>query len=268
MVIYITINLVNGKKYIGRDSKNNPNYYGSGPAIKNAIKKYGKQNFKKEIIEHCENINHLMERERYWLNYYNAGNDLMFYNLNNLSSGGSLPGEKNYFYGKHHSSEAKQKIRESKIGKTHSDETRKKLRISHTGKKLSTETKQKLSLAKKGRVFSDEHKKKLSRASTGEKNHMYGKTHSEERKQIMRERMAGEKNPMYGKGYRCVGEKNGNFKGYILCIEGKYKGQRKTASEWTHIFGKKHPACICSHLSGRAYKNGIDGNFLKWEHDI
>ena len=26
MVIYMTTNLINGKKYIGRDSKNNPKY--------------------------------------------------------------------------------------------------------------------------------------------------------------------------------------------------------------------------------------------------
>jgi len=53
--VYITINLINGKQYIG-DHTINPherNYYiGSGrPYFKNAVKKYGKENFFKEILE-------------------------------------------------------------------------------------------------------------------------------------------------------------------------------------------------------------------------
>ena len=52
MIIYQTTNLINGKKYIGKDANNNPNYIGSGADLKIAIKEYGKHNFKKEIIEH------------------------------------------------------------------------------------------------------------------------------------------------------------------------------------------------------------------------
>ena len=85
MIIYKTTNLVNGKQYIGRDSRNNPNYLGSGTAIKNAILKHGRDNFKKEILEYCKNIDHLIDREEYWLNYYDAGNNPVFYNLHNCS---------------------------------------------------------------------------------------------------------------------------------------------------------------------------------------
>ena len=53
MIIYKTTNLINSKIYVGQDSKNNYNYLGSGIIIKKAIKKYGKENFKKEIIEYC-----------------------------------------------------------------------------------------------------------------------------------------------------------------------------------------------------------------------
>ena len=49
MVIYCTTNLINGKKYIGSDTNNNPYYLGSGVSIIKAIKKYGRNNFKKEI---------------------------------------------------------------------------------------------------------------------------------------------------------------------------------------------------------------------------
>jgi len=51
MIIYKTTNTINGKIYIGKDVKNDPNYIGSGLYIKNAIKKYGKEHFKKETIE-------------------------------------------------------------------------------------------------------------------------------------------------------------------------------------------------------------------------
>jgi len=50
--IYQVTNLINDKTYIGKHQTMKPNdsYYGSGVAIKNAIKKYGKKNFKKEIL--------------------------------------------------------------------------------------------------------------------------------------------------------------------------------------------------------------------------
>ena len=44
MIIYMTINNINGKKYIGKDVKNNPKYLGSGFDLQKAIKKYGKEN--------------------------------------------------------------------------------------------------------------------------------------------------------------------------------------------------------------------------------
>ncbi len=53
MVIYKTTNKINKKFNNGADSRNNPNYLGSGVYLINAIKKYGKENFKKEILEEC-----------------------------------------------------------------------------------------------------------------------------------------------------------------------------------------------------------------------
>lgn len=51
MVIYKITNTINGKIYIGKQSNRNKKYMGSGKWIKRAIKKYGRSNFIKEIID-------------------------------------------------------------------------------------------------------------------------------------------------------------------------------------------------------------------------
>ena len=70
MIIYKTTNLINGKIYIGQDSKNDPKYIGSGYLLIKSIKKYGKNNFKKEILEICQNKFDLNIREIFWINFY------------------------------------------------------------------------------------------------------------------------------------------------------------------------------------------------------
>ena len=52
--IYITTNLINGKYYIGKHKgEMDDKYLGSGIILKQAIEKYGKVNFKKEVIVIC-----------------------------------------------------------------------------------------------------------------------------------------------------------------------------------------------------------------------
>jgi len=94
MVVYMTVNLINNKKYIGADSKNNPKYFGSGRIIKKAIKKYGIENFNKIILEECNTLEELFNREKYWINFFDATNNDNFYNL--LSGGqGCIKSEEN-----------------------------------------------------------------------------------------------------------------------------------------------------------------------------
>jgi group I intron endonuclease len=86
MIIYKTTNLINQKFYIGKDTHNNPNYYGSGKKLKLAIKKYGLENFKKEILETCSSLEELNTREKFWISELNAVDD--GYNLTEGGTGG------------------------------------------------------------------------------------------------------------------------------------------------------------------------------------
>ena len=68
--IYKTTNLLNGKFYIGMHSTNNldDSYLGSGTHLRRSIRKYGKENFKLEIIEFLPDLQTLKERERNLVN--------------------------------------------------------------------------------------------------------------------------------------------------------------------------------------------------------
>lgn len=88
MVIYETINMINGKRYIGKDKHNDPRYLGSGKLLNKAIKKYGRENFTKTILEHCKSEEHMSERERHWIRITNAQNSDIYYNISEGGSGG------------------------------------------------------------------------------------------------------------------------------------------------------------------------------------
>jgi len=72
MQIYKVTDLINGKIYIGQDSKDRKNYFGSGLLICRAIKSRGKKNFIKQVIDTATCLKELNEKERYWIKFYNC----------------------------------------------------------------------------------------------------------------------------------------------------------------------------------------------------
>lgn len=169
--IYKTTNLVNGKIYIGQHKaeKFDITYYGSGFILKQALEKYGKENFKCEIIEWCISKEQLEEKEIYWIDKLNSCNHSIGYNV---SAGGFTPrfkGKNHPMYGKHHTDEAKEKNRVAHTGIKQSYETIEKRISSLRGKHLSKEHKEKISKANKGKVcgdrLTDEGRRKISEAN-------------------------------------------------------------------------------------------------------
>ena len=80
--IYLTTNLINNKKYIGyHNGSPEDNYLGSGQEILKAIKKYGKNNFERKILEFCIDKQDAFNKEKKWIKYYNAVEDKNFYNI-------------------------------------------------------------------------------------------------------------------------------------------------------------------------------------------
>jgi hypothetical protein len=64
--IYKTTNLKNKRYYVGMHSTNdlNDGYLGSGTILKKSFRKYGRKNFKVEILEFCNDRVYMAKRER------------------------------------------------------------------------------------------------------------------------------------------------------------------------------------------------------------
>lgn len=176
MIIYKTTNLINGKSYIGKDTKNNKNYLGSGSLLKAAIKKYGKENFTKEILEVCNTHIELKEREKFWIEYYSAINDSMYYNIRPGGDGGDvftnnpnkelirqkLSGENNSAV-KHLKGKTYEEIYGNEIAKLKKEQ----MSINSLGKKQSRETINKRIQHYKGKPRPDNVKEKISKSHLG-----------------------------------------------------------------------------------------------------
>ena len=160
MKIYLTTHIPSGKKYIGKDTSSNPNYFGSGKLLKEIIKSEGKSNLIKETLEICNDKEHLAERERFWLEYYDAENNPEFLNLTNKPFGNSGL-----------SQTTRNKISQSHQGKVIPDDVRKKMSENRKGHPMYTEEwKQKISKATKGKPKPKGFSEKVSKIHKGNTN--------------------------------------------------------------------------------------------------
>ena len=181
--IYKITNKINCKIYIGKHSTDNLNdgYMGSGKILKQAIKKYGVENFTKEIIEFCDKEVDLNDLEKHYIDKYNSTDKSIGYNLTNGGDGFSV-GHTSWLKGKQVSEETKRKISEANKGKPSPNKGKPS---PNKGKPRSEETKRKISEANKGKPsptkgkttwikikhHSEESKIKISESNKGKSKH-------------------------------------------------------------------------------------------------
>lgn len=164
--IYRITNLVDGKTYIGQHKykKLNDSYRGSGKLLWRAYRKYGFENFTKEIlysnIQYKETAD---DMERFTIAKERAIGKAE-YNIADGGNGGDLGEEVN----KRHSEIMKGDQRNK--GRHHTEEARKHMSDGHKGKHLSEEHKKNISEALKGKQTSKETRRKLSEANKGNTN--------------------------------------------------------------------------------------------------
>lgn len=134
-LVYKTTNLIDGKYYIGCHQTDSleDGYIGSGKHLKRAIKKYGKDNFKREIIHQASSKEEMFEMEKTLVSE-SLVNDPMSYNLKIGGSGGN-PGLVGAFSGRKHTQETKEKIRLSAASQVMTEETRKLLSTNNWAKR-------------------------------------------------------------------------------------------------------------------------------------
>ena len=137
--IYKLINTVNNKVYVGQTIQNLcTRMYGHRHAkagsrhLVRAIRKYGFDVFRIDILEECANDS-LDDREIYYIRKLNTTNPAIGYNM---TEGGS-------------------------VNRNPSEEIRKKMSDTRRGRKLSEEHRLAISAALRGREFTDEWKQKI-----------------------------------------------------------------------------------------------------------
>lgn len=150
-IVYQTTNLVNGKIYVGQHKRHvgsNDYYIGSGSLIKQAIKKYGYENFKCEVLHEFDTREEANEMEALIVNEdFIARPDVY-----NLIVGGAGPGGK----GRKLSSEHIDAIRKSKLGIPRSEEVKRKMSITRKLRKIPSPN--------KGKKLSKDHREALRKA--------------------------------------------------------------------------------------------------------
>jgi len=183
--VYMIINTVNQKKYIGisihEPEKRRIKAHLSGRGnqlLASAVKKYGKDAFTYEILEANVFDEFLPELEVAYIAQFNTVAPHGY----NLNSGGNhaIPteetrrkiseerkGENHPFFGKTHTAAARRKISETHKGRKHTTAARRKISEAHKGRKLTEAHRRKLSESHKGIRHTAATRRKMSEAHKG-----------------------------------------------------------------------------------------------------
>ena len=176
--LYEVTNLVNEKTYIGQHITDDleDGYFGSGKALKSAIKKYGRDKFKKEILLFARNQQALNILEMMAVTPEFCARKDNYNMKEGGNSGRPNPeirekmrqkklGARNHNYGKPKTEKWKAKVSAAQKGKIVSKETRLKLSIAKLGFKHTEETKRKIGIASAARPRTEENKRKIGDAN-------------------------------------------------------------------------------------------------------
>jgi hypothetical protein len=195
-IVYKITNIVNEKIYIGvhRTIDIDDNYFGSGVALKNAIKKHGINNFQKEVLFVFDNESEMFEKEKEivneefvkrsdvynltiggfgsWAHIDSSGENNPMHKskgrswkdnksqqeIDDINKKRGSSGEKNGMFGKTHTDEVKQKLKEinsktyeEKFGKEQAEIFKKVISKRFAGIPKTDEQKKKMSEAAKER---------------------------------------------------------------------------------------------------------------------
>lgn len=203
--IYITV-FPNGKIYIGQseraiNSKEEKGYFGSGVNYRKAMKKYGKKNLKKTILQLCYDFEDYNLQEERLIAVFKATNPERGYNIlpgsANLKCGGVNPAKlKNV---KRKISISLKKFYKTERGLAIIEMIRENSKITSTGrvgsmlnKKHSENTKTKMSQSQKKRYLDHpEWKTYYSILFMGKRNPFYKRKHTDATKQKISEKNKG-----------------------------------------------------------------------------
>lgn len=162
--VYKIINLINNKIYVGSSSSEKDGFKDSinthirllnnnkhpNKHLQSSWIKYGSKNFKFEIIETIKGKEKIIEREQFYIDYYDVTNPEKGYNKSPIANS-----QLNF----KHSDESKKKMSEST--KKYSKEISERIKKINTGRKMSDETKEKISKKLKGVKRDDYFKEKM-----------------------------------------------------------------------------------------------------------
>lgn len=176
-VIYLIVNLVNGKMYVGQTiqplkRRFNDHAKCKTTIIGRAIRKYGRQNFRCEILKCCATKAELDAWEKFFIAVLKTKSP---YGYNLTDGGEGVSGRKCSPETSAKIAAARRGEKNPNYGKPMPDEQRAKIAAALTGKKRTPEHCAKLSAAKIGKPLPSETIAKMSLAQSGKNSHNYGK---------------------------------------------------------------------------------------------